>query len=288
MDLASPRQSPNSLRLQKYLAQCGVASRRAGEEWIRQGRVSVDGHVVTEVGVSVDPDRQSVSVDGRPIRRESFTYVLLNKPRNTLCTSMDPQGRLTYQELLPDLSVRLFSVGRLDMDSEGLLLLTNDGELANHLAHPSHHVDKTYHVWISAPLQPAALAVMTGGGVESEGECLRMRSIEPKGQTRGGWLYEVVLGEGRKRQIRRMIAWAGPKVLRLQRVAMGSLRLGTLKMGGWRHLTPVEVERLRKESAVKRERDEGVPSPGRADANGTRSTGLEKNGNGAGTPSSRK
>jgi 23S rRNA pseudouridine2605 synthase len=246
--LDSPRLSPNNVRLQKYLAQCGVASRRAGEEWIRQGRVAVDGRVVTEVGVSVDPSTQTVSVDGRVIRPESHLYLILNKPRNTLCTSRDPQGRLTYQELLPDLPARVFSVGRLDMDSEGLLLLTNDGELANRLAHPRHHVEKTYHVWVSAPLPPAALAVMTGEGIDSEGERLRMKSITPKGETRGGLLYEVVLGEGRKRQIRRMITWAGPKVLRLLRVAMGPLKLGALKSGAWRRLTRDEVDQLRKSS----------------------------------------
>lgn len=253
MALGSPRQSPNSVRLQKYLAHCGVASRRAAEDWIRQGRVAVNGRVVTEVGVSVDPDTQAVSVDGRVVRPETFTYVLLNKPRNTLCTCRDPQGRLTYQELLPDLQVRVYSVGRLDMDSEGLLLLTNDGELAHRLAHPRHHVDKTYQVWISTPLEPSVLSLMAGEGIESEGERLRMKSITPKGQTRGGWLYEVVLGEGRKRQIRRMIAWAGPTVLRLQRVAMGPLRLGNLKVGAWRHLTAEEVERL-KAAAFREER----------------------------------
>ncbi len=252
MDLASRRQSPNSVRLQKYLAQCGVASRRAGEEWIRQGRVAVDGRVVTEVGVSVDPSTQTVSVDGRVIHPESFAYILLNKPRNTLCTSRDPQGRLTFQELLPDLPVRVFSVGRLDLDSEGLLLLTNDGDLANRLAHPRHHVDKTYHVWISAALEPAALAVMTGEGIDSEAERLRMKAIAPKGKTPGGWLYEVVLGEGKKRQIRRMITWAGPKVLRLQRVAMGPLRLGALKVGAWRCLSNVEVDQLRKSTLGER------------------------------------
>jgi 23S rRNA pseudouridine2605 synthase len=244
VDLASPRQSPNSVRLQKYLAQCGVASRRAGEVWIRQGRVAVDGCVVTEVGVSVDPATQTVAVDGRVIRPESFAYILLNKPRNIVCTCQDPQGRLTYQELLPDLPVRVYSVGRLDMDSEGLLLLTNDGELANRLAHPRHHVDKIYHVWCFRALDRAALERMTGEGVESEGERLRMKSITPKGDTRGGWLYEVVLGEGKKRQIRRMMAGAGTKVLRLQRVAMGPLQLGNLKPGAWRRLTAGEVERL--------------------------------------------
>ncbi len=245
MDLASPKPRPNSVRLQKYLAQCGVASRRAGEVWIRQGRVAVDGHVVTEVGVSVDPSIQIVSVDGRPIKPESFVHILLNKPRNTVCTCQDPQGRLTYQELLPDLAARVYSVGRLDMDSEGLLLLTNDGDLAHRLAHPRHHVDKTYHVWCSGALDRAALGRMTGAGVESEGERLRMRSIAPRGETRGGWLFEVVLGEGRKRQIRRMMTESGTKVLRLQRVAMGPLRLGNLKPGAWRHLTVDEVERLR-------------------------------------------
>jgi pseudouridine synthase len=179
------------------------------------------------------------------IRSESFVYILLNKPRNILCTCQDPQGRLTYQELLPGVSARVYSVGRLDMDSEGLLLLTNDGELANRLAHPRHHVDKTYHVWISAPLDDASMSRMTREGIESEGDHLLMKSISPKGETRGGWLYKVVLGEGKKRQIRRMMAWAGRKVLRLQRVAMGPLRLGTLKTGAWRYLNPSEVVQLK-------------------------------------------
>jgi 23S rRNA pseudouridine2605 synthase len=243
--LDSPRQSPSSLRLQKYLAQCGVASRRASEEIIRQGRVAVDGCLVTEVGVSIDPAIQSVSVDGKLIQPESFAYLLLNKPRNFLCTCQDPQGRLTYQELLEGLEVRVYSVGRLDRDSEGLLLLTNDGELANKLAHPRHHVDKIYHVWVSAPLPAPVLARLAGEGVESEGERLRMKAIRSLGETRGGWRYEVVLGEGRNRQIRRMIEAVEGRVVRLQRVAMGPLRLGSLKVGAWRHLTAAEVERLR-------------------------------------------
>ncbi len=245
MALDSPKPSPNSVRLQKYIAHCGVASRRAAEALIRQGRVAVDGHVVTEMGVSVNPRVQTVAVDGRPVKRESFAYILLNKPRNILCTCRDPQGRLTFQELLPDLPVRVYSVGRLDMDSEGLLLLTNDGELANRLAHPRHHVEKTYQVWASAPLDPAVRERMTGEGVESEGERLRMLSITPGRETRAGWMHTVVLGEGKKRQIRRMFAEAGAKVLRLRRVAMGPLKLGEIQSGAWRHLTGNEVERLK-------------------------------------------
>ncbi len=207
--------------------------------------MAVDGHVVTEVGVSVDPSTQTVSVDGRAIKPESFVYILLNKPRHVVCTCQDPQGRLTYQELLPDLPARVYSVGRLDMDSEGLLLLTNDGDLANRLAHPRHHVDKLYHVWSSTPLDQAAMDRMTGEGLESEGERLRMKAIVARGKTPGGWLFEVTLGEGKKRQIRRMMTASGTKVLRLQRVAMGPLPLGNLKSGAWRHLTAIEVKRLR-------------------------------------------
>lgn len=244
MVLASPKPSPNSVRLPKYLAHCGVASRRAAEGMIRQGRVAVDGRVVCEMGITVDPRAQAVTVDGRAVRPEAPVYLLLNKPRNMLCTSRDPQGRPTFHALLPDLPVRVYSVGRLDRDSEGLLLLTNDGELAHRLAHPRHHVDKTYEVWAARPLDAAERARMIGEGLWSEGEQLRMRAITAGRRTPGGWLHTAVLGEGRNRQIRRMFEALGVTVLRLRRVAMGPLRLGGLKVGAWRPLTPRERDQV--------------------------------------------
>lgn len=248
----SPRPSLNSVRLQKYLAHCGVASRRACEELIAAGRVTVDGRVVAEQGVCIDPAVQRVEVDGRPVASEAPVYIVLNKPPNYLCTSCDPQGRATYRELLKGVEARVYSVGRLDRDSEGLLILTNDGELAHRLAHPRHHVEKVYRVWITGELGADAIRRMTGEGILSEGERLRAREVVPMRRTGGLFLYRIVLREGRKRQIRRMVDACGLAVARLQRVGIGPLRLGTLRPGEWRSLGAGEVDALR--SAVQREK----------------------------------
>lgn len=240
-----PRPRATSTRLHKYLAHCGVASRRACETLIEQGRVSVDGQVVTQQGVCIDPAVNRIEVDGRPVAREQAVHILLNKPRDYVCTMHDPQGRATYRDLLQGIDARVYSVGRLDQDSEGLLILTNDGELAHELAHPRHHVEKIYRVWADGALSAEQIARMTGEGVMSDGERLQAAEISELRESGAGVQYRVVLREGRNRQIRRMFAAFSLRVIRLQRVGIGPLRLGALRPGEWRHLSPGEVDGLR-------------------------------------------
>lgn len=238
----SPRPSPPSeIRLQKYLASCGVGSRRYCETLIQQGRVAVDGRVVTELGTRVSPDAARVTVGGKPVRAESVQVWMLHKPRGVLCTSRDPRGRPTFLELMPDRSVRLYSVGRLDGASEGLLLVTNNGELANRLTHPRHHVPKTYRVWTSRPLSTADRQALTGG-FPVDG--VRMRMADVRTVRQQPLCSEVVLKEGRNRQIRRMLGARGVGVMRLVRIAVGRLRLGPLPPGKARLLTAAEIRAL--------------------------------------------
>src|SRR5438067_13631163 len=219
-------------RLQKVLAARGVASRRAAEELIQGGRVSVDGRVVLELGTKVDPGRATIKVDGRALPRPRPTYVLLNKPRGYVTTASDPEGRRTVYDLL-DLRERVFPVGRLDMDSEGLLLLTNDGELANRLAHPRYHVAKEYLATVDGTPGENDLRALRAG-VELDDGRTAPAEVEVLGNARGRTQLRVVLHEGRNRQVRRMLEAVGHPVRDLQRTAYGPLRLGRLKEGDWR------------------------------------------------------
>lgn len=248
MDLASPRQNPNNgVRLQKYLASCGLGSRRHCEDLIAAGRVALNGETVTRQGLCLDPSCDSIRVDGRPCRPQGMRYLMLNKPVGYLCTNRDPQGRRTYLSLLPPSRERLFSIGRLDADSSGLLLVTNDGELAMRLAHPRHWVGKTYEVTVNGRLTAAQAAAMRRG-IVSEGETLRAAEVECIGPEASGVHYRILLREGRKRQIRRMFDALGLRVISLHRTAIGSLRLGDLPSGQWRDLDPREIEDLKKKA----------------------------------------
>jgi len=230
-----------AMRLHKYLAACGVASRRQCEQLMAEGRVTVDGEIVREPGAQVDPDRQSIRCQGREVKPASHVYVALNKPPGVVCTSHDPQGRPRAIDLLPAERGRVYTVGRLDTDSEGLILLTNDGDFAHALSHPRHEVHKQYELWLHAPLTETEKRA----GVMDDGERLRVLAIEAMPASRAGYGYRITLGEGRNRHLRRMAAASGKKVLRLVRVAVGSLVLGRLKRGAWRDLTAAEVDRLR-------------------------------------------
>ncbi len=233
-------------RLQKVLAEAGVASRRAAEGLIREGRVSVNGQVVTELGVKVDPERDEVAVDGRTLRRPTErVYVMLNKPAGVLSTARDPQGRPTVLHLVAGVGARLFPVGRLDADTEGLLLLTDDGELAHRLLHPRFHVPKTYLAEVRGSLPQAALARLATGVELEDG---RTAPAEVRLVRRGAErsVVELTLREGRKRQVKRMLAAVGHPVLTLRRVSFGPLTLGRLPVGSWRRLTRREVEALRR------------------------------------------
>jgi len=234
------------IRLQKYLAECGVASRRASEKLIEQGLVTVDGTVVTELGTKVEPGKSRVTCNGKPVVLEEKVWVMLNKPTGVICTSDDPQGRETILDMLPPSSARLYTVGRLDVMSEGLLLVTNDGDLAHRLMHPRHHIEKKYQVWIHRELSKPDMDRMLKG-LNCRGEMLKVLKVEPlRRSVEGRFGYTLTLGEGRNRHIRRMMEVLDCKILRLLRVSLGSLRLETLRSGEHRDLDPWEVEKLRK------------------------------------------
>jgi len=231
-------------RLQKYLAHAGVASRRACEQLIVAGRVSVNGETVTALGTQVDPQRDRVEVDGRPITLpRRHTYLLLNKPRGVLSTARDPHGRPTVMDLIPS-GTRVYPVGRLDMDSEGLLLLTDDGELAQRLTHPSYEHDREYHVWVDGRPEERSLQRLRAG-IELEDGPTWPAEVTVLRRERGGTWLRFVIHEGRKRQVRRMCEALGHRVRRLIRVAMGPLTLGDLAEGQHRALTRQEQRALR-------------------------------------------
>jgi 23S rRNA pseudouridine2605 synthase len=242
VDSGSPRPNPTrNVRLQKHLAACGLGSRRACETLIAEGRVKVNGRVVSQQGQSVDPQTDRIEVDGRRAGVERKLYLLLNKPRDVLCTSHDTHGRRTFLDLLPGITTRLFSVGRLDRDSEGLLIVTNDGDLALALTHPRHEVPKTYHVRLNRLLAPESILLMQGG-IQSEGQLLRAESVTLRsGRDQE---YQIILREGRKRQIRRMVEAVGLRVVSLKRVAIGDLTARGLRSGAWRHLMDGEIKSL--------------------------------------------
>ena len=233
-----------SIRLQKYLADCGLGSRRFCETLITAGRVLVDGNKVTELGTKIDPATQKVVCNGKVVAKEPTITLLLNKPPKVICTSDDPQGRTTVLDLLEDLPARVYTVGRLDFMSEGLILVTNDGDLAHSLMHPSYHIEKVYKVWIDKPLGHYQLQNMKRG-IPSQGETLRVLDIDEGKHTRAGVEYTITLGEGKNRHIRRLMEHFEKKVFRLMRISIGPLRLDDLKVGTWRAAKPSELKLLR-------------------------------------------
>jgi 23S rRNA pseudouridine2605 synthase len=232
-------------RLNKLLAHAGVGSRRHCEDLIAAGRVAIDGHPVRELGTKIDPEQQRLSVDGKPVEVERPVYWLLNKPRGYLCTNHDPAGRPRAIDLLGHVSQRVYPVGRLDEDSEGLLLLTNDGDLANRLMHPRFGVEKTYHVQVAGRPTPDDLKQLLKGVWLSDGHVKARRVKRLKSQGESAWL-EIVLNEGKNREIRRMLARLNHKVIRLRRVALGPIRLDRLPKGKSRRLHEKEVAALRR------------------------------------------
>lgn len=233
------------IRLQKYLAACGVASRRACEQLIADGVVTVDGEIVAEQGVRIDPATQRVTCHGQPVTQDPPVWIALNKPPGVICTSDDPQGRERALDLIPGLPQRVYTVGRLDVMSEGLILVTNDGELAHRLMHPRHHIEKKYQVWTDQPLRPGDREKMLRG-VNSRGELLRALHVEPLQRTPDGRQgFTITLGEGRNRHIRRMMEVLGYRIERLIRVSIGPLRLEKLRSGESRPLGQREIEQLR-------------------------------------------
>ncbi|RPH85802.1 MAG: rRNA pseudouridine synthase [Desulfobacteraceae bacterium] len=242
-----PKPKTNEQRLQRVLAQAGLASRRKAEEFIQTGRVSVDGKVITQLGVKVDPDRQLIKVDGQPIAvRESRVYYLLHKPRLVLSTLHDPQGRPTLKDYLKGARIkeRVFPVGRLDWDADGLILLTNDGRLAQILQHPRFQVPKTYRVKVSGlPTREALMRREEGVQIPGGGKHRAGVELIKTGENRA-WLL-VTIREGEKHQVKKMLEAVGHLVLTLKRVAMGPLKLGRLPVGKIRTLTQEEIQSLR-------------------------------------------
>ncbi len=233
-------------RLQKVLSAAGVASRRKAEELIRAGRVRVDGVVVREMGVRIDPERAVVHVDGdRVILRQDLVYLALNKMPGVLSTMSDSEGRPHIGQLLADwgITARLFHVGRLDMDSEGLLLLTNDGELAHRLTHPSYGVPKTYMAEVPGPI-PRDLGRRLRAGVDLDDGPVRAESFDVVDVLGGRAVVQVVVQEGRKHVVRRMLAAVGHPVSRLVRTRIGEVQLGHQRPGTLRKLNPVEISLL--------------------------------------------
>jgi 23S rRNA pseudouridine2605 synthase len=225
------------VRLQKFLAEAGIGSRRHCETLIQRGDISVNGQPVTVLGTKIDPATDRVTLAGKPVVVERKVYIALNKPAGVLCTSHDTHGRKRVHDLLPASLPRLFTVGRLDYDTEGLLLLTNDGSFSLRLTHPRYKMPKTYAVEVKEALTKADRARLLDG-VPSEGELLRAEKVS------GTTTLQLVIREGRKRQIRRMLAAVGHPVVRLTRLTIGTVELGNLKTGQWRYLTDEEVRTL--------------------------------------------
>ena len=231
-------------RLQKILAHAGLASRRSAEQMILDGRVAVDGQVVRDLGAKADPGKNKITLDGNPVgRRERWEYWMVHKPTGVVSTARDTHGRPTVLDLTPS-QARLYPVGRLDMDSEGLVILTNHGELAQKLTHPRYQVAKHYKVWVEG--YPGNMALnRLRNGVELEDGISAPARVFMKGGSRKVAKLAMVLTEGKKREIRRMCKAVGHPVKRLMRVGLGPLKLGDLPPGHARPLTPAEIKMLK-------------------------------------------
>jgi 23S rRNA pseudouridine2605 synthase len=229
-------------RLQKVLAKAGIASRRGAEELIRQGKVRVDGRVVTEMGTKVDPEIQEIECAGVTLAsQEEKVYILLHKPSGYLSTVDDPQGRPIVTDLLKNIKERVYPVGRLDLDTEGALLLTNDGELAQKILHPSHEVNKTYVAKVKGLPGKKKLEALSRG-IELEGRKTWPAKIEVLNTKAQLTTIQITIHEGRKRQVRKMFESIGHSVLGLKRIAYGQLELGELRSGKYRFLTPADIK----------------------------------------------
>lgn len=231
-------------RLQKIISARGLASRRKAEEWIEQGRVTVNG-VTAQLGDTADAAVDAIEVDGKELpSTKEHVYIMLNKPRGYVTTLSDEKGRKDVSELVADCGIRVYPVGRLDMDSEGLLLFTNDGDFANLLMHPKHEVEKTYDTWVTGYTPEGAEAL--GKPIELDGYRIRAPKILVLQHDGDRAKIRITIHEGRNRQVRRMCQASGMYVTRLRRIREGQLNLGDLPLGKWRYLTASEVQKLKK------------------------------------------
>jgi 23S rRNA pseudouridine2605 synthase len=241
----------NSVRLQKYISECGIASRRKAEELISLGKVKVNGRVAS-IGDKIDPKRDNIVVNGKKVKKtKKNTYIMLHKPRGFITTLSDEMGRKCVAQLVEDVGTRVYPVGRLDRDSEGLLLLTDDGEFANAMTHPAKHVPKTYRVTIRPSINEEQITALTTG-VEIDGRMTLPSEVRVIEKTEGRVVIEIIIYEGRNRQIRKMCEVLGLEVARLKRTQIGSVKLGMLKAGDWRNLTEDEVHKLTVAASVDR------------------------------------
>jgi len=231
------------VRLQKFLAEAGVASRRASEQVIVEGRVTVNGDPVRELGTRIDPARDQIAVDGKILKPKRKLYVALNKPPGYICTRRDPESRKIISELLPKEWSNLVPVGRLDFASEGLLFLTNDGDFCLKLTHPRYGVRKKYRVTIEGRVDPEMTQRLVKGLLH-EGEMLKAERARILATNNTSSLLEIELAEGKNRELRRMFEVLGRRVTKLQRVQIGPIKLGELRVGRWRTLTDTEIKSL--------------------------------------------
>jgi 23S rRNA pseudouridine2605 synthase len=235
-----------AVRLQKLLSRAGIASRRAAEELIRAGHVSVDGRVVTEMGVSINPATSVVKVDGRTVQAPAaFSYYVLDKPRHVVCTLADPQGRATVRDLLPAEAGRVYPVGRLDYDAEGVLLLTDDGDLAHRLMHPRFGVERTYHAKVKGRIEDRALERLRTGVYLEDGRAQAEDVRFLRRTSENSWIT-LTLREGRHHEVKRMCLAAGHPVQKLRRISYAGVGLAGLEPGGIRQMTAAEVAQVRR------------------------------------------
>lgn len=242
MNYDRPHQTSNAERLQKVLANRGVASRRKAEELIVEGRVSVDGEVVRELGTKVDPDRADITVDGKRVRSQTLRYIMLNKPAGYITTMADERGRRTVRDLV-DVPEAVKPVGRLDRQTEGLLLFTNDGEVAHRVMHPRFEVEKEYVALLDGVPPPEALERMRRG-LTIDGERTVPTMVRPVKQTEDGTVVRITIHEGRNRIVRRLFDAIGYPAITLSRTRIGPLQIGNIPRGSWRDLTPGELSQL--------------------------------------------
>lgn len=234
------------IRLQKFIADMGLMSRRAAETEIANGNLSVNGHPATP-GIKVDPAADIVTYKGKrvPYATKKYTYIMMNKPRGYLCSTEDDHGRKCVTELLTGVHARVYPVGRLDLISEGMLLLTDDGELKNRLTHPSHSLPKVYRVKVGGSVSESQMEILSSELV-IDGYRIRPVTVVKQGEDESGTVLKMTLTEGRNRQIRKMCEQAGLTVRRLSRVSIGKLRLDGMPVGKWRYLSEDEVDYLKK------------------------------------------
>ena len=226
------------MRLQKFLSAAGICSRRRGEEFIKNGRVTVNGEVIVELGTKIDSETDLVSFDGKPVKYEQpYVYIMLNKPEGYVTSCSHPGEKIVLD--LVDIVQRVYPIGRLDKDSTGLLLLTNDGKLHHRLSHPSFDHEKEYDVTVAKPIADGALRKMAAGlpMMETKTRPARVQRITPR-------RFRIILKEGKNRQVRRMVRKVGSQVITLKRIRVGGLKLGRLQPGKWRHLTVKEEQEL--------------------------------------------